>query len=52
MLQFDVMEEKKEDGVKLMALYSTKYNAKRWGNTTMVIMDEDGEALVKKYLLK
>jgi len=41
MLQFDVMEEKKEDGVKLMALYSTKYNAKRWGNTTMVIMDED-----------
>jgi len=52
MLQFDVMEEKKEDEVKLMALYSTKYNAKRWGDTTMVIMDEDGEALVKKYLSK
>jgi hypothetical protein len=52
MLQFDVMEEKKEDEVKLMVLYSTKYNAKRWGDTTMVIMDEDGEALVKRYLSK
>jgi len=51
-LQFDVMEEKMEDEVKLMALYSTKYNAKRWGDTTMVIMDDDGEALVKKYLSK
>jgi hypothetical protein len=50
MLQFDVMEEKKEDEVKLMALYSVKYNAKRWGDTTMIIVDEDGEALVKKYL--
>ncbi|WP_426668352.1 hypothetical protein ACPPVU_19520 [Mucilaginibacter sp. McL0603] len=50
MLQFDVMEEKKEDEVKLMALYSTKYHAKRWGGTTMVIIDEDGEALVKEYL--
>jgi hypothetical protein len=50
MLQFDVMEEKKEDEVKLMALYSVKYNAKRWGDTTMIIADEDGEALVKKYL--
>ncbi len=50
MLQFDVMEEKKEDEIKLMALYSTKYHAKRWNGTTMVIMDEDGEALVKKYI--
>jgi len=50
MLQFDVLEEKKEDEVKLMSLYSTKYNAKRWGDTTMVILDDDGEALVEKYL--
>ena len=50
MLQLDVMEEKKEDEVKLMALYSTKYNAKRWDGTTMVIIDDDGEALVAKYL--
>jgi hypothetical protein len=50
MLQFDVLEEKKEDEIKLMALYSTKYNAKQWGDTTMVIVDEHGEALVEKYL--
>jgi hypothetical protein len=50
MLFFDVMEENKENEVKLMALYSAKYNAKRWRDTTMVIMDDDGEALVNKYL--
>lgn len=50
MLQFDVLEHKKEDEVKLMALYSRKYNAKRFDETTMVIMDKDGEALVEKYL--
>jgi hypothetical protein len=50
MLQFDVLEEKKEDEIKLMLLYSTKYNAKRWGDSTMVILDEDGEELVNKYL--
>ncbi|QTE40976.1 MULTISPECIES: hypothetical protein [Mucilaginibacter] len=51
MLQFDVLEEKKEDAIKLMAVYSGKYNAKRWDDTTMVIMDEDGESLVTKYLI-
>jgi hypothetical protein len=52
MLQFDVLEEKKEDEVKLMALYSKKYYAKRWRETTMVIMDDDGEALIKEYLIE
>lgn len=53
MLQFDVLEEKKENETKLMALYSSKYHAKRLGNTsTMIIIDEDGEALVKEYLQK
>lgn len=51
-LFFDVLEEKKEDKLKLMAVYSKKYNAKQWDDTTMVISDEDGEALVTKYLLK
>lgn len=50
MLQLDILEEKKEDEIKLMAVYSTKYNAKKWGETTMVIMDNDGEALINKYL--
>lgn len=51
-LQFDVLEEKKEDKLKLMAVYSIKYNARKWDDTTMVIVDEDGEALVTKYLIK
>jgi hypothetical protein len=51
-LFFDVMEENKADEIKLMALYSSKYYAKRWDGTTMVIMDEDGEALVRNYLDK
>ncbi len=50
MLFFDVMEENKADEMKLMTLYSSKYHAKRWDDTTMVIMDEDGEALVREYL--
>lgn len=50
-LEFDVLEEKKEDEVKLMALYSKKYNAVRINNsTTMVIYDKAGEALIEKYL--
>jgi len=49
-LQFDVLESKKKDKIKLMAVYSKKYNAKLWDDTTMVIADEDGEALVTKYL--
>jgi hypothetical protein len=50
MLQLDILEERKEDEIKLMTLYSSAYNAKRWGDTTMVIMDEDGDALIEKYL--
>lgn len=50
MLQLDVLEEKKEDEIKLMTLYSTVYNAKRWGDTTMVIMDDGGDALIEQYL--
>jgi len=50
MLFFDVMEENAENEIKLMSIYSSKYNAKRWNGTTMVIMDDDGEALVNKYL--
>lgn len=51
-LQLDVMEEKKEDEIKLKAVYSIKYNAKLLSpdGTTMMISDEGGEALIKKYL--
>lgn len=50
-LEFDVLEEKKEDEIKLMALYSEKYNAARINNsTTMVIYDKAGEALIERYL--
>jgi len=50
-LQFDVMEQDKKDEKKLMSVYSLKYNAKRIGETTtMVIADEDGDALITKYL--
>ncbi len=52
MLFFDVMEENKADEIKLMSLYSSKYYAKRWDVPTMVIMDEDGEALIRDYLDK
>jgi hypothetical protein len=51
-LFFDVLEERKEDQIKLMTVYSQKYGAKRLGmeSTTMVIMDEAGELLVQTYL--
>jgi hypothetical protein len=50
-LQFDVEEERKEDEIKLMGVYSSKYHAKhKLGSTTMVIADEDGDALIAKYL--
>lgn len=51
-LQLDVMEEKEEDQMKLMQVYSSKYNAKRIDETTMVICDEDGENLIERYLQK
>lgn len=49
-LQFDVMEENKEDEKKLMSVYSSKYHAKRFGDTTMIIADDDGDALITEYL--
>jgi len=49
-LQFDVMEQNKEDEKKLMSVYSSKYHAKRIGDTTMLIADDDGDALVAEYL--
>ncbi len=50
-LAFDVMEEKEEDQLKLMAVYSKKYKAKRIDKTTaMIIAPEDGEKLIEKYL--
>lgn len=51
LLYFDVLEEKKEDEVKLMSNYSSRYGAKRVGQTTkMLIADDDGHALIDTYL--
>jgi hypothetical protein len=49
-LAFDVLEEEKENETRLMALYSKKYNALRYGETTMVIPPEGGEKLINEYL--
>jgi hypothetical protein len=49
-LAFDVLEEEKENEVKLMAIYSTKYNALRFGETTMVIPPIGSEKLINDYL--
>lgn len=49
-LVFDVLEENKEDEVKLMALYSIKYNALRYRETTMIIVPEGGEKLITEFL--
>lgn len=49
-LAFDVLEEKEEDRIKLMTLYSKKYKAHRFGETTMLIKPEDGEKLIEKFL--
>lgn len=50
-LHFKVAEEKKEDEIKLIRLYSTKYNAYRLGNSNiMAIYDADGEELIRRYL--
>lgn len=52
-LAFDVQEHDKKDEIKLMALYSSKYYAKRFeDSTTMYIMPKDGEKLIEEYLLK
>ena len=48
---FDVLEENTEDEIKLMKLYSQKYNAVRFNNsTTMIILPEGSEKLIAEYL--
>jgi hypothetical protein len=49
-LAFDILEEDINDQIKLMTLYSRKYNALRFGETTMVISPESGENLINTYL--
>ena len=49
-LFLDVLEETKEDQQKLMKLYVEKYNAKIFRGTRMVIADDDGHELIKRYL--
>ncbi|PZF71328.1 hypothetical protein DN068_18710 [Taibaiella soli] len=49
-LAFDVLEIKKEDEIKLMATYSIKYGALKFGKTTMVIPPETGEKLIEAFL--
>ena len=51
-LTFDVMEEKVDDQIKLMGMYSLKYGAVRVDETQMYIMDDAGDALIKKYLAR
>jgi len=49
-LTFDVHEETEKDKIKLMAMYSQKYNALRMDDTTMLISPENGELLIEEYL--
>ena len=50
-LAFDVLEEKKEGEIRLMALYCKKYGALRIGDTTrLVIPPEAGEKLIDTFL--
>jgi hypothetical protein len=49
-LAFDVFEEDKANEIKLMTLYATKYNALRFGKTTMLITPEGGEKLINDFL--
>ena len=50
-LAFDVHEEREEDEIKLMNMYSQKYNAVRLDNsTTMIILPEGSENLISEYL--
>jgi hypothetical protein len=51
-LTFDVMEEKEDDQIKLMGMYSLIYGAVRVDETQMYIMDDAGDALIKKYLAR
>lgn len=49
-LAFEVLEGRKQDEIKLMSLYSQKYGALRFGETTMVISPEAGEKLIQEFL--
>lgn len=49
-LFFDVLEEKEENAQKLIELYRTKYGALFLGETTLVIIDDNGYKLISKYL--
>ncbi|MEO5777788.1 MAG: hypothetical protein ABIQ27_12855 [Flavobacterium sp.] len=49
-LAFDVLEEKKEDEIKLMVVYSNNYNALKFGETTMVIPPIGSEKLINEFL--
>lgn len=49
-LVFDVLEENKEDEIKLKAVYCTKYNALQYGDSTMIITPEGGEKLINTFL--
>jgi hypothetical protein len=49
-LAFDVLEVDKEDEIKLMAMYSKKYNALKYGDTMMVIPPEGSEKLIDEFL--
>ena len=49
-LAFDVQEEKIEDQKKLMSIYSKNYRARKYNETTMLIIPEDGESLIEEFL--
>jgi len=50
-LHFHIGEQKRADEIKLMQLYSRKYNAVRLGDSNVMgIYDADGEALIERYL--
>ena len=49
-LAFDVLEEHKEDEIKLMTIYSQKYNALRISETTMLIVPEGSKKLIDEFL--
>ena len=49
-LAFDVLEEDKQDEIKLMAVYCEKYGAIKFGETTMLITPENGQDLITKFL--
>lgn len=49
-LFFDVQEDNEDISKKLIYVYRSKYGALLMGETTLVIMDEAGYKLIKKYL--